>query len=502
MRQWLCFILLLITISHKAEADIRRWDALPAIDVMHLQGPHAGKAVCPMCRHGYDAGVLMFVPSSTAPENAGRIARALQAVATTINDDRFRPFLILTGAVPSKELLAAVKSKNSNWYVAHLSTQALDLASKDYELPLQDKSIAYVFSQRRLLWSFNPQDANTLWTKALVKYADYAMTFLHSNYATPVKSNNPDTPKGRLWMAPAKLSTKIELAKTQSGKEVNVCVSDSSRLRQSDAMVALTTAGTVLPKRTRWVRTDKTGCFVLSGMQAGLQLEAEIFSVLKRGVAARIDGQVLQRDGQLEIALQSIGAIHVSGNEVVVGLPCEGCEGAFQGLPTRLAAWTTLSPPSEPGDPLLISGVVKNSTGVPQPGVVIYAYQTNKIGKYPTDPRLSGAAALHGRLRGWVQTDSAGTYSFNTIRPGGYPGEDIPQHIHLHVIEPSRCTYYVGDVLFNDDPRLTAALRYKARNAYGGSGIVKVEGNKNSGWRVIRNITLGLNVPGYRTCSR
>lgn len=502
MRHWLCFILLLITIPHKAEADIRRWDALPAIDVVHLQGPYAGKAVCPMCRHGYDAGVLMFLPSNTPPENAGRIARVLQATAIHINDDRFRPFLILTGAAPSKELLAAVKSKNSNWYVAHLSAQALAAASKDYELPLQDKSIAYVFSQRRLLWSFNPQDANTLWTKALVKYADYAMTFLHSNYATPVISSNPDTPKGRLWMAPAKITTKIELAKTQSGKEFNVCVSGSSRLRQSDAMVALTSAGTVLPKRTWWVRTDKTGCFVLSGMKASLQLDAEIFSVLKAGVTARIDGKDFQRDGQLEIRLQSIRAIHVSGNEVVVGLPCEGCEGVFQGLPTRLSPSTTLSPPSEPGDPLSISGVVKNSAGAPQPGVVIYAYQTDKSGKYPVDSRLSGAAALHGRLRGWVQTDSAGRYSFKTIRPGGYPGEDIPQHVHLHVIEPGRCTYYVGDVLFNDDPRLTAALRYEARNAYGGSGIVKAEGNRNAGWRVTRNITLGLNVPGYRACSR
>jgi len=103
-------------------------------------------------------------------------------------------------------------------------------------------------------------------------------------------------------------------------------------------------------------------------------------------------------------------------------------------------------------------------------------------------------------LRGWVQTDSAGRYSFNTIRPGAYPGEDIPQHIHLHIIEPGRCTYTVGDVLFVDDPRLTVALRLKEKNAYGGSGIVKAEGNKNAGWRVIRNITLGLNVPGYMAC--
>lgn len=500
MRRWLCFIMLLINIPNHAGADIRRWDALPAIEVMHLQGPYAGQEVCPMCRHGYDSGVLLFIPATSAPENAGRVAQAMQSTVADINDPRFRAFLILTGAAPSKELLAAVKSTHSNWYVAHLSTQALPASSSDFNLSLQGKSIGFVFSQRRLLWTFNPEDATSLWAKTATKYADYAMTFLHANYVTAVKSVDPDTPKGRLWLAPTKLTTAIALTKSQNGIKFRTCVSDSSTLHRSDALIALTSDGSVLPNQTWWARTDKMGCFALSGVENGRQLHAEIFSVLQAAVTIRIDGRDLKSDKVLEIKLPSNREAEVTGKEVIVGLPCEGCADAFQGLPTDLDASTSLIPASELGERLLISGVVKNAAGIPQANVIIYAYQTNRLGKYPLLPLHSRVTTRHGRLRGWVQTDHAGRYRFNTIRPGGYPHGDIPQHVHLHIIEPGRCTYYLGDVLFNDDPRLTTALRLKARNAYGGSGIVKAEGGKHAGWRVIRNITLGLNVPGYGEC--
>ena len=194
-------------------------------------------------------------------------------------------------------------------------------------------------------------------------------------------------------------------------------------------------------------------------------------------------------------------AQHVAGGERIVGLPCEGCEGVFQGLPARLAASARIAPAAEPGEPLVLTGVVKDRAGAPQPGVVVYAYHTDPGGVYPSDRRLSGAAARHGRLRGWTRTDAAGRYTFQTIRPGGYPGEAVPQHIHMHVIEPGRCTYYLGDVLFADDPRLTPALRAKETDAHGGSGLVQPQGGARVGWKATRNITLGRDVPGYGQCS-
>jgi len=499
MHHWLCFILLLITISNQTAADIRRWDALPAIDVMHLQGPYTGTDVCPMCRHGYDAGVLLLLPSSTAPNDAARIAAVLQATAAQFDDSRFRPFLILTGTRPSNALLAAIKSTHSNWYVAHLSTKALAEASKDFELPLQGKAIGYVFSQRRLLWAFDPAKPSALWSTTLTEYADYAMTFLHSNYANPVKSDNPDTPKGRLWLAPAKLSSEIVFGNSQNTVQSRLCVSDKPHALRSDALVALTITDAVVPKRIWWARTDNTGCLMLRGMQNATQLDAEVFSVLRSTAAARIDGKTLLQNPHLEMQLQSSGANAVNGDEVVVGLPCEGCEAVFQGLPTRFSAESRLAPAAEPGAPLLLSGVVTNQAGGVQSGVIVYAYQTDHLGIYP---KATGNSTPHGRLRGWVQTDAVGRYAFKTIRPGAYPGTDIAQHIHMHIIEPGRCSYYLGDVLFDDDLRLSEALRAQQSHARGGNGIVDAKESGNFGWGAIRNITLGLNVPGYEACAK
>lgn len=186
--------------------------------------------------------------------------------------------------------------------------------------------------------------------------------------------------------------------------------------------------------------------------------------------------------------------------EPIVSLPCEGCEAVFDGKPARLTSASRIAPASEPGQPLLLSGQVRNAAGKPVPGVIVYAYQTDRGGVYPRDPRLSGEAARHGRLRGWAVSDAQGRYSFRTIRPGGYPSSDEPQHIHLHVIEPGRCTYYLGDALFDDDPRLTAARRAQQRLAYGGNGIAHPQGDARTGWRVQRDIVLGLNVPGYARC--
>jgi protocatechuate 3,4-dioxygenase beta subunit len=110
------------------------------------------------------------------------------------------------------------------------------------------------------------------------------------------------------------------------------------------------------------------------------------------------------------------------------------------------------------------------------------------------------SAAPNGRLRGWARSDARGEYRFDTIRPGPYPGRPAPQHIHMHVLEVGRCTYYIGDVMFTDDPRLTAELRASAARDRAGSGVVTPERDANGVWQAERDIRLGLNVPGYDAC--
>ncbi|WP_157489424.1 hypothetical protein [Lysobacter sp. Root916] len=44
--------------------------------------------------------------------------------------------------------------------------------------------------------------------------------------------------------------------------------------------------------------------------------------------------------------------------------------------------------------------------------------------------------------------------------------------------------------------------RARQQLAYGGNGIAHPQGDARSGWRVQRDIVLGLNVPGYARCGR
>ena len=184
--------------------------------------------------------------------------------------------------------------------------------------------------------------------------------------------------------------------------------------------------------------------------------------------------------------------------EAVVGLPCEGCEAIFAGMPETLAAQARIGPLGELGEPLHIAGTVFDAHGRPAPGIVVYAYQTDAEGHYPPDESRRGQpGARHGRLRAWVKTDANGEYAFDTIRPGGYPGTDIPQHVHMHVLEPGRCTYYIDDLLFDDDPRLAQDKRASYVLGRGGNGIATPKRGSDGVWSVRRDIRLGEKIPGY-----
>ncbi len=177
--------------------------------------------------------------------------------------------------------------------------------------------------------------------------------------------------------------------------------------------------------------------------------------------------------------------------EPILGGACEGCELVFAGMPERLTSHSRLAPASEPGEPMRITGTVRTRVGLPAAGVIVYAYQTDATGIYPAGP------TRHGRLRGWVRTDTAGTYAFETIRPGAYPEGDLPEHIHMHVIEQGKGTYYVEDIVFDDDPRMTNSRRRDYANGRGGSGLTHPVQDDTGTWLVRRDITLGLGVADY-----
>ena len=170
--------------------------------------------------------------------------------------------------------------------------------------------------------------------------------------------------------------------------------------------------------------------------------------------------------------------------EPIIGGPCEGCEWVFDGMPATLDWAGRIAPPTEPGTPMRIDGVVRDRDGKPAAGIIVYAYQTDAGGLYPA------GSNRHGRLKGWARTDASGRYRFDTIRPGGYPNTTIPQHVHMHVIEPGRGTYYIDDIVFTDDPRLTPAQRKSHVTGRGGNGLVTPKRDADGRLLVTRDIVL------------
>jgi protocatechuate 3,4-dioxygenase beta subunit len=67
----------------------------------------------------------------------------------------------------------------------------------------------------------------------------------------------------------------------------------------------------------------------------------------------------------------------------------------------------------------------------------------------------------------------------------------------MHVIEPGRCTYYIDDLVFEDDPRLTPEVRRAHVSGRGGPGLVSPTPDGRGGFVVRRDIRLGERVPGY-----
>jgi len=194
--------------------------------------------------------------------------------------------------------------------------------------------------------------------------------------------------------------------------------------------------------------------------------------------------------GTLAVADASRATPYTLGvtREPVVGGPCEGCELVFEGMPRTLSSSARIAPVGEPGVPMIIEGMVRTRQGKAAPELVVYGYHTDNRGIY------APGATRHGRLRGWALTDSDGRYRFVTIRPVAYPGRKIPQHVHMHVIEPGKCTYYIDELRFEDDPQINDGNR--RTDERGGRGLI-MPTRRDGSWYATRDIVLGLNIPGY-----
>lgn len=182
--------------------------------------------------------------------------------------------------------------------------------------------------------------------------------------------------------------------------------------------------------------------------------------------------------------------------EKKVGGGCEDCELMYEGMPDKISSSITLASNEEPGEKMIITGTIFKKDGItPAPDVILYVYHTDYKGNY-TPSSNQTHARRHGHIRGWIKTGIDGKYQLTTIRPASYPNTQIPQHIHPIIKEKGLSLYWIDEFLFEDDPNLTEKER-KNQQKRGGSGIVKLQKNKDGVWMGTRDIVLGKNIPGY-----
>jgi protocatechuate 3,4-dioxygenase beta subunit len=157
---------------------------------------------------------------------------------------------------------------------------------------------------------------------------------------------------------------------------------------------------------------------------------------------------------------------------------------------TRLAT-AVLTPPGEPGEPMIVSGAVRDETGKPVAGALIYVFHADAKGFYTPDRAMDEA---HSRLFGYMKTGSDGRYEFRSIRPGGYPQAPIPQHIHMLVTAAGYRAHKCQStcqLVFDDDPRMTAEWHKWAKA--GGNPVLTVTRDKDGIQRCVYDIALQKN---------
>ncbi len=187
----------------------------------------------------------------------------------------------------------------------------------------------------------------------------------------------------------------------------------------------------------------------------------------------------------------------VPGKNQVVGGGCDGCELMYAGMP-GIIDWTATSAGwNETGSRLLLTGTIfKKDKKTPASNVILYYYHTDINGLYSPGENMNEVAKRHGHLRGWVKTNEQGKYMIYTIRPASYPNSDNAAHIHVSIKEPGIANeYYIDELVFDDDPLLTASKRKNLENR-GGNGVLKLT-TKNRILLADHDIILGLNIPGY-----
>lgn len=134
---------------------------------------------------------------------------------------------------------------------------------------------------------------------------------------------------------------------------------------------------------------------------------------------------------------------------LVGSAPLRGRQG-----PSPLQSRITIAPANEPGEQLVVSGVVYGPDGLtPAAGVMLEIHHTDAEGWYHKASRNRERA----RLQATLQTDAQGRFEFRTIKPGKYPEGRNPAHIHFRAWGSGFGEQFPTELYFAGDPDLPPA---------------------------------------------
>jgi len=151
----------------------------------------------------------------------------------------------------------------------------------------------------------------------------------------------------------------------------------------------------------------------------------------------------------------------------------------FVNLPEDLSNKMEIADNADEGVRIIIKGQIFKDDGVtPYNELIIYAYHTDNKGYYTKKGDETGVQKQHGHLFGYCLTDPEGKYEIYTIRPGRYPDNKFPAHIHWAVKEPDGKMFYLNDFVFSDDSMVNneylSHLNYK-----GDDGVILLKENSS-----------------------
>jgi hypothetical protein len=122
--------------------------------------------------------------------------------------------------------------------------------------------------------------------------------------------------------------------------------------------------------------------------------------------------------------------------------------------PARMSSRVQIASSDEQGEPLVVASQVFAPDGpAPVPGVTVYAYNTDVQGYYGENH-----SEYPPRLFGWMKTDASGRFELRTIRPGSYPGMQVPAHIHFTLWGAGYPLQWVEELRFEGDPYITSSM--------------------------------------------